>query len=87
MLETIRDVAVIILAVMGIAAFAAIFALALLLYSRLGPLLNSAQRTVENIQGTTQFITETTVHPIIRIASFLSGIRAGVGVLGRFKRR
>ena len=87
MIETIRDMAVILLSLMGIAAFAVVLVVALLLYKKLSPLLTAATHTVNHVRGTTAFIAETTVHPIIRIASTVAGIRAAASAVGGFRRR
>jgi hypothetical protein len=39
------------------------------------PILNSAKRTVDTVQGTTTFVTNTLVAPLISIAGMGSGLR------------
>ena len=52
------------------------------------PILNSAKRTVDAVQGTTTFVTETLVAPLISIAGFGSGLRGTfLALLGRVKNR
>lgn len=87
-LEFWRDLAVIILAIMNLIWLVVMIAIGLLIYKKVGPLLTSATTAVNNIQGTTTFIAETTVSPIIRVLSFVSGMKAAartVGSMGKSK--
>ena len=45
------------------------------------PLVSSARQTVNNVRGTTKFINETAVSPIIRLYGFFAAIRRVVAVL------
>ena len=82
-LESLRDIAIILVAAMNLTLLVALVIIAIALYRKLGPLLASAQTAINTIQGTTSFIAETTVHPIIRVLSFVSGVRAAAGTVGR----
>ena len=86
-LEFWRDIAVIVLAVMNLVWLLALLVVLLLIYRKLGPLLTSATSAVQNIQGTTTFIAETTVSPIIRAISFITGIKAAAGTIGRMGKK
>ena len=86
-LESLRDIAIILVALMNLVLLVVQLVVAVALYRKLGPLLTTAQTTVNNIQGTTAFIAETTVHPIIRVLSFVSGVRAAAGTIGRMGKR
>ena len=82
-----RDVALIVLAVMNLIWLLALIEVLLLLYKKLVPLLTSATTAVQNIQGTTTFIAETTVSPIIRALSFISGVKAAASTIGKMGKK
>ena len=86
-LESWRDIAIIILALMNLVWLGALIVVLFMVYKKLLPLLTSATATVQNIQATTTFIAETTVSPVIRVLSFVAGVRAAAGTVGRMKRR
>jgi hypothetical protein len=44
------------------------------------PVLNSARESVDNVAGTTRFIGEKAVTPIIHLIGLVSGLRRGIGV-------
>jgi len=45
------------------------------------PTLNEAKRTVETVRGTTEFITDNAIHPIIRAISTGRGLRKALSGL------
>ncbi len=53
----------------------------------IGPLLSDARETARNVRGTTTFVTDSMVAPIIRVYGVYAGVRRGLGVLGRAARR
>lgn len=94
-LAEIRDVVVIVYGAMGvilmlalaIAAFGVWFAvralsrhLNALLEDPVKPTLDEVRRTAANVRGTTEFMSDTAVHPLIRTVSTARGIRRGIGV-------
>ena len=48
-----------------------------------GPLMNDAQETARGVKGTTEFVSDSMVRPIIRVYGVYAGLRRGLGVLGR----
>ena len=85
-IEQIRDIAVIVLAVLNVIWLLALLIIAVAFYKKLAPMLNSIQTAVQNIQATTTFVAETTVSPIIRALSFVAGVKAAAGtVMGKGK--
>ena len=86
-LEQIRDIAVIVLALFGTLQFLVVLLVAFMLYRKVGPLLDSARTTMNNVQGTTAFVTETTVSPVIKILSFITGMRTAAERLSQFRNR
>lgn len=79
----------IITVVLGLASRALLSTVRSLLKDDLGPLLDSAQQTVQTVRGTTAFMGEKAVSPIIRVYGIVTGARraAGVvtGIVGRRK--
>ncbi|MBI4498580.1 MAG: hypothetical protein HY689_11840 [Chloroflexi bacterium] len=89
-LANVRDVALIVLAVLAILQLLVLLVMTLLVYrkvapliDKIGPVLDSARTTATTVAGTSQFVGETVVAPIIRVASIAAGVRRGVATLGR----
>ncbi|MDA0301700.1 MAG: hypothetical protein O2822_04165 [Chloroflexi bacterium] len=95
-LADVRDVVVIIYGVMGvvlmlalaIAAFGVWFAiraltrqLRALLDDPVRPTLEEIRKTAENVRGTSEFMSDAAVHPIIRVIAAGRGVRRGAGVV------
>ncbi len=91
-LAELRDIVVIVYGAMGvilmlalaIAAFGLWFAirslsgtLQALLDDPIKPTLEEVQRTVQNVRGTTDFVADTAVHPLIRVVAVGRGVRRG----------
>ena len=101
-LEHMRDIAIIVGAVLASLAFLAIFVFTVVLGltgrtllstirttidDDVKPLVKSAQGTVKRLQGTSAFIGETAVSPIIRVYGIAAGTRRALGVLAGMRRR
>ena len=87
MLETIRDLAVIVLAVMALLQVLIILILSILIYKKLAPVLDNIRIATNNIKGTTGFMSETVVRPVIAVVSFALGARRTLSVLTGFRNR
>ncbi|MBI3734299.1 MAG: hypothetical protein HY259_12725 [Chloroflexi bacterium] len=58
------------------------------LRDELKPILTSAQETVRTVRGTTTFVSENIVAPVVKLSGFVAGARAVVGTLmGRNHRK
>jgi len=86
----VRDIAIIVLAlitgVIGIFLAILIFqvqSLIALLRNEVKPILDSASQTVSTVKGTSAFVSDTVVSPVIGILSFVSGVRRTANVLFR----
>lgn len=86
----VRDLAIILLAleslVIGIVLVVLILEirnLAKLLREEIKPILDSADETVRTVRGTTSFVSETFVNPMIRVSGFASGILEALRILTR----
>ena len=101
-LADIRDVFIIVYSLLGIIVLLALVGLLFLIYlafrnlhrtvrelidDSVKPTLGSIRETAENIKGTTEFVGQTAVSPIIRTYSMAAGVRRGLGVLTGLTRR
>jgi hypothetical protein len=89
-LASVRDLAIILLAlesfVIGIVLIVLIWEirnLAKLLRDEIKPILDSADETVRTVRGTTTFVSDTFVHPMIRVSGFASGILQALRIFTR----
>lgn len=89
-MATARDVAIIILAlesiIIGILLVFLIFqiqGLIHLLRQEIRPILDSVNETASTVRGTTAFVSDTVVSPVMRIAGIISALRRIVDVLTR----
>ena len=77
--------------VVGVAARTVLGSVQTLLRGEVAPILDSLRITLQRIEGTASFISETAVSPVIRVYGIVAGAKrmAGVlsGVTGRKKRR
>ena len=65
----------------GLAARVLIRRVTKLLNDDVSPLLDSAQETVHTVRGTTTFVSETAVRPIIRVYGVLAGAKRAASVI------
>ena len=77
----------VVIVVLGLATRALIRRATRLLNDEVSPLLGSAQETVHTVRGTTTFVSESTVKPIIRVYGVLAGARRAAGVITGIGRR
>lgn len=94
MLETIRDIAIIIIAILDIVllsllAAIAYFAFRLFMQVKhyVPDLLETSKDTLTTVKGTTDFVTDKAVTPIIRVAAMAAAIQRFVAVLFGGERR
>ena len=86
-LESLRDLVIVIYAIAGIVAIIFLLVIGFLLFRKLGAVLDSAKGTLGNIQGTSRFMSETVIRPVIRVASIAQGGRHAAEKIVRFSRR
>jgi len=93
-LLVLRDLAIIVLAVLAIIDAIVILIVALVLLNivratkrKVDPILDMVQGTVGNVHGTSSFVSDLVVKPIIKVASFAAGARRAVSVATGFTRR
>ena len=88
MLGTIRDIAIILVAVLDIVLLALLAAIAFILWrlfltvrAEVPPLIGSVKRTATTVEGTADFVTTTAAMPIIRFVSLIFAMTRFVQVL------
>jgi hypothetical protein len=93
-MEGVRDVAIIVLAIesiiVGIVLIFLVFqinSLIRLLKEEIKPLLDSANETASTLRGTTTFISDKVVNPVVSLSGYLSGAEQAVKTLVGFRKR
>ena len=88
MLSFVRDLAIVMLAlesfVIGIFLIILIWEirnLAKLLREEIKPIIESADETVRTVRGTTTFVSQTFVEPMVRVSGFASGVMQALRIL------
>ena len=89
-MAVVRDLAIILLAVeslfiggMLIVLIWEIRGLAKMLREDIKPIIDSADETVRTMRGTTTFVSENVVNPVVRVSSFASGVLQALRILVR----
>ena len=89
-LTFIRDLAIVLLAVeslvIGIVLIILILEvrnLARLLRDEIKPILDSADETVRTVRGTTTFVSDNLITPVVRVSSFATGVTQALRILVR----
>jgi hypothetical protein len=72
---------VIVVVVLGLSARALLKTVQSTLTDDLKPLLDSVRQSVSTVQGTTAFIGENAVAPVVRAYGIVAGVRRALGVL------
>ena len=87
--DKIRDVFIIVVAleslVIGVALVVLLVQLATLinlLNNEVRPILNATMETVNSLRGTAEFLGENVVEPVIKLNSYLAGLRRMLELLG-----
>jgi hypothetical protein len=87
----VRDIFIILLSLTGLVVVALLAWLILevrgllrFLRDELKPIIASAQDTVSTVRGTTSFVSKSVVEPVVKVSSYVAGVRAVFDtVLGR----
>jgi hypothetical protein len=90
--ENIRDIVIIFLAlesfIIGLSLIILIVQLArltALLQEEVQPILDSTNETVSTLRGTTAFLSNNLVRPVMKFSSMISALRHGVGSIGSMR--
>jgi amino acid permease len=85
--ETIRDVFIIFMALESLIIGAAMVVLIIqvaslinLLNNEIKPILEATNETIANLRGTTQFLSENLVEPVVRLNSYVAGLQKMLGM-------
>lgn len=94
-MDNARDIVIIIWGIMSILTLITVLLIALfiglaiknlvatvngLVNTSVKPMIETTQQSVANVTGTTQFVGDTVVTPIIRVISVVAGVRRGIAV-------
>lgn len=89
-MAVVRDLAIILLAVeslvVGVVLIVLVWEvrnLAKLLREEIKPILESADETARTVRGTTVFVSENLVNPMVRASGFASGVMQALRILVR----
>jgi hypothetical protein len=86
-IEWLRDLVIVIFGITAIVATIVLVVLALMLYSRLKPILDSVKKTTATVSRIVSDIEDVVSKPIARIKSFLQGLTGALGFMKRFTGR
>lgn len=101
-LETLRDLVIVIYGVLGIVLFIVLIAVSVGIYfmvrkltklaqevvtDPVRPALDDLRATANNLRGTSEFIADRAVHPVIRTVAAVRGVKRGLGVVTGLKDR
>ena len=101
-LDELRDIVIIVYGVMGILLFLVLLIVAVGIYfavrsltraiheklvDPVRPTLDEVHQTVQNLRGTSEFLADQAVHPVIRVIAAGRGIKRGVTVAAMLARR
>jgi hypothetical protein len=87
--QNIRDIFIIFMALESLIIGAALVVLIVqiaslinLLNNEIKPILDATNETVANLRGTTQFLSENLVEPVVKLNSYLAGLQKMIDLLG-----
>jgi hypothetical protein len=87
--ETIRDIFIIFMALESLLIGAALVVLIVqfsslinLLKNEVRPILDATNETVNHLRGTTEFLGENVVEPVIKLSSYLAGMQRMLELFG-----
>ena len=86
-LADLRDLVIIIWGVAGIVLLVMLMVLAFLIFRKVREILDAANKTAAQIQGTVSLLTDCVAGPLVKTASFTVGLRKGFEALSKLRRR
>lgn len=101
-LEELRDLIIVIYGVLGILLFLVLIAVSLavfvivrrltrsvqeLLADPIKPTLQEFQQAAQNVRGTSEFVADRTVHPLIRTVAVVRGVKRGLSSVSGLRKR
>ena len=97
-----RDFVIVVYGVMGIIAFFAFTAVMLMIFwillgvrgsirslleDPVRPTLEEVRKTAQNVRGTSEFVADNAIHPVIRVVAAARGIRRGISSITGIRSR
>ena len=82
-----RDLVICIFGIGATVAVVILVVLALILYFRIKPILDSIKSTTQTIERVTTSVEEEVAKPIAQVVAFVQGIRNAMGLVKRFTKR
>ena len=86
-LEWLRDLAIVVFAILGAVASILFIVIGVVLYRRVKPILDSVKVTLANIRSTSTFISDNVVKPVIAASSWVQGVRHAIAVISKLSQR
>lgn len=86
-LADLRDLFIVIFAIIGIGATILLAILSFLVFRRIRSILDSGRETMGNVRKISSLVSDSIVKPLIGIASFLQGLRQALELISRFSSR
>lgn len=91
---TIRDIAIIVLALESIVVLLLLGVVIGMLWwliqtleRKITPILDSTSETVNTVRGTATFVSDAVISPIIKVISYASGVKSAVQMLTKWRSR
>jgi flagellar biogenesis protein FliO len=91
--ETIRDIFIIFMALESLVIGAALVVLIVqlaslinLLNNEIKPILDATNETIATLRGTTEFLSENLVEPVVKLNSYLAGLTKALEMIGLKKK-
>lgn len=86
-LADLRDLFIVIFAIIGIGATILLAILSFLVFRRIRSILDSGGETMGNVRKISSLVSDSIVKPLIGVASFLQGLRQALEFISRFSSR
>ena len=86
-IEWFRDLVLCILGLGVTVVFIVIGVIAVLLYRKIRPILDSSKATVKRVENISSCVEEEVAKPLAQVAAFVQGVTQAVGLVSRFSKR
>jgi hypothetical protein len=86
-LAELRDLFIVIFALVGIGATILFSILLLLVFRKIRSILDSGRQTLGNVRNVSSMVSDNIVKPLVSISSFLQGLRQALEFISRVSKR
>ena len=86
-IEWLRDLILIIWGIAGIAVTLTIGILAVMLYHRIRPALDSIKATTKTVENITSVVSDEVAGPLSKVAAFVQGIRQASSLINQLRNK